>query len=124
YPENERLRYMAGLGLEKLKRYDEALLSYAAIKPTSQFYPHALFRSALLLREQKKLEAALGRINELKQNEDVDPDVFILGSNILSDLERFSEAVELTNEGFRRHPKNMQLLFLRGVYEERSGDLE
>lgn len=123
YPESDRLQYMAALGHERMNQIDEAFRIYEAIPSDSQFYVHAEFRAIAILREKKRYEDALHRVEKVLDTKvERSTEFYGVGAAIYADQDRYKESVEFTRRGLKDHPKDVSLLFLLGVYEEKAGN--
>ncbi len=122
YPDSDRLQYMAALGHERLEQSDEALRIYEAMPHDSQFYVHAEFRAIAILREKKRYEEALQRVEKVISTKvERSQEFFGVGAAIYADQNRYNESVAFVQRGLKEHPRNVSLTFLLGVYEEKAG---
>lgn len=123
YPESDRLKYMAGLGKERLDDYTGALTIYRGIPETSQYFPHAIYRSVGILKELKKYDEAMSLIQKMTatKGENV-ADFYALGASILDETGKTKEAISYLNEGIKNLPSEANLVFLQGVLWEKLGD--
>lgn len=122
YPESDRLQYMAALGYERLEQADDALRIYEAMPRDSQFYVHAEFRAIAILREKKRYEEALQKVeNVIFTKVERSHEFYGVGAAIYADQDRYRESVAFVQRGLKDHPKNVSLTFLLGVYEEKDG---
>ncbi len=124
FPEHDKLRYMSGLGQEKTKHFDRALKTFSSIEESSQFYLFAQFRSAVILKQQNKNDESLKIIQNLITNADADWEIFGFGAGVYADLGKYNEAVDVLKIGISKFPDKVRLLFLKGVYQEKSGDID
>jgi tetratricopeptide (TPR) repeat protein len=124
HPESDRLRYMAALGQEKLKNYDEALRIYDSLPEESSFRYQGQLRIVVILQEQKKYNEAIERGNLVIKDKRVEWEAFGLLGNIYADAQRYEDAVDVLTVGYKKFPQQSRLLFLLGVYQEKAGDLD
>lgn len=120
-PESDRNLYMAGFAQERLKNIDQAFADYQQISDDSPLYLQASYRRALILREKNDIEGAIKIMNELTTRADADVGTWQILIEILAEAKRFEEAQVAATKGSKAFPDKTQLLFLRGVYEERNG---
>ncbi len=121
FPESDRFIYMSALGKEKLQKFDEAIAQFKSIPETSQFRPQADVRSILILREQKRYDAAIEIVEEMIAREDVVEEAFVVGATIYDDVQKPKRSLEVINQGIEKYPDKARLIFLRGAYEEKLG---
>lgn len=124
FPESERLLYMAGLGQERLKDLERALKTYASIPESSPFFYQGGLRRVVIHKGLKQFDEGIALGNALKESVSVEWDLFGLVAGVMADAEQYKSAVELLAEGFARFPDQTRLLFLKGVYQEKAGDIE
>lgn len=121
FPESDRTAYMSALGKEKLQQYDEAIAIFKTIPDTSQFRSHADFRTILILREQKKFDAALDMVEVMLKREDTVEEIFVAAASIYDETNETKKSLATIETGLDRFPDKPRLLFLKGVYEEKLG---
>jgi tetratricopeptide (TPR) repeat protein len=123
HPESDRLAYMNGLGQERVGQPERALKIYEALPAKSPFRAHGEMRSIFVLRDLKRAEEALARSRRLMGEDDPPWEAFEVGAHLLGDMDRHSEAVTLLKDGLERVKEKDRLLFVLGVYQEKSGDI-
>ncbi len=123
YPEQHRLRYMAGLGREKLKKLDQAYKIFESIPKSSQFWGVSRIRMAMIRKNQNKPILALDIVNLLLKEREVPVNVYVLAGSIYGDLKKYEEAVAIIGKGYDSH-QDIKLLFLKGVYYEKNGAID
>lgn len=124
YPDSDRLVYFSGLGHERLDQYDRALEIYRSIPETSALFVDGQIRVVIILMQQQKLEEAAVVVRKVTSLAGVPWEAFELAGQILSEQTKYLEAIELVQEGFKKFPDRPRLLFLKGVYLEKHGDIE
>ncbi|MEZ4742436.1 MAG: tetratricopeptide repeat protein [Bdellovibrionota bacterium] len=122
-PNDDRLNYLSGLGYEKIKKLDNALKMYQKIGEESPFRKHAEMRMIIVLQEQKKFQEALKISEELINQEESEWELYVIHAGIYGDLKEYKKAIETLDSGIEKFPKISRLYFLRGVNEEKSGDI-
>lgn len=120
-PESDRNLYMAGFAQERLKNIDQAFVYYQRISDDSPLYLQSSYRRALIMREKKDIDGAIKVMNELTSRADADVGTWQILIEILAEAKRFEEAQLAATQGSKAFPDKTQLIFLRGVYEERNG---
>jgi len=123
HPNSDRLKYMAGASLERKEQYDLAMEKYKEIPNNSPFYYKSAFRIVVILSTQKKIEEARKAAIALTELEQVEWDAWRLLGGHYAEQENFEEAVKVFEEGFKKFPTAYRLLFLKGVYQEKSEDI-
>jgi len=122
-PDSDRVIYMNGRGRERSSNFDDALALYARVPKESPLRPNADIRRAVILQEQKKFSEAAAVIRPLTEGDEPSADAFVLLAGILSDDGKPKESLTIIAGAVERLPGNNRLLFLRGVYEEKTGDI-
>lgn len=122
YPDSDRVKYLAAIGLERTEQWKEALAAYEAVPGNSNYRYHSDFRRVVILKQLKRYDeaAALGR--QLVENQQADWDAWGMLSGVYADADRFKDAVEAADTGWKKFPARPRLLFLKGVYQEKAGD--
>lgn len=122
YPESDRLKYMSGLGKEKVGDLAGAITIYGGIPEASQYFPHGMFRSVNILREQKRHDEAMAIVRRMtKLKGETQADFFTLGGAVLDDAGRTREAIDFLVEGIKENSTVAGLVFMKGVYHEKLG---
>lgn len=124
HPTSDRLRYMSGLGKEKLNMVDEALALFRGISKGSQLWYHGQVRVGVIYRGKKEYRKALEVITPLLQDENSSWETYALAGGLTSDSGDEISAIEVLSEGYKKFPKAHRLLFLVGVYQEKVGQIE
>ncbi len=120
-PESDKTLFMAGFAQERLKNPENASDRYQKIPEESPLFLQAGYRRALILREKKDIDGAVKLMNELTNRPDADIGTWQIMIEILADAKRFDDARDAATKGAAAFPDKIQMLFLRGVYEERTG---
>ncbi|MBF0440900.1 MAG: tetratricopeptide repeat protein, partial [Oligoflexales bacterium] len=125
YPDSDRILYMTALGQEKVNKYDSALNTYSRIPEFSQYKVHADYRSIKILELQKKYEEAISYAKRVASGGgEKATEFYIVASEILWQIEKVGDAIQLLKEGVRTYPENINLLFVLGVNYERNGEID
>lgn len=125
HPASDRIRYMAALGEEKIGQTEKALEYYYMIPASSRFYAHARYRAANILRTAKRHDEALRLVREvLASGHKRATDFYSLGAAIYAAKKQPEEAVSLLEEGRKKFPDNVSLIFMSGVYYEKAGKIK
>ncbi len=122
--DHSRIAYMAGLGAEKVKKFDRSLYFYQQIDPQSPFFIHGKYRSILVLRFKKEYEAAISLAKEeIAQKHENVPDFIILLANIYADLKRYKDAIATLEQGSKTYKDRTDIWFLLGINYEKEGNI-
>lgn len=123
-PESMQIQYLTALGHEKMNDFANAQALYEGISEDSRFYLPANFQSLKIFQAQNRMGAAYEIVHKLAKSRYVISEVFVLGANLYAKEKKYDEAIAILNEGFKKFPDNLQLLFLVGVYQERAGKFD
>lgn len=106
-----------GLTLHSEAKYDEAIQIYHKVHPFDPNYNIAQYEIINSLLADKKYEEALEHSTTLyNQNfQDQFPDLYSLHGITLSSNERLKEALEVFDEGLKKHPYSTNLLLNKAV---------
>ncbi|MFK7873946.1 MAG: tetratricopeptide repeat protein [Oligoflexales bacterium] len=119
-----RLLYLAALGHEKIGDFQQALILFEKIEKGSRFFPHGLYRSALLYKQRKNYVKALQKLQQLNQSSSAHWQGFGLAASIYAEQEQLDQAFEVIAQGLLKFPKSTSLAFQKGVWQEQMGDVE
>lgn len=122
YPDSDRLKYLAAVGLERLENWQAALEAYEQVPPASSFRYHAGVRKVLIYKELKRPDEAITAALALIEAHPSEWEAYGLAAGLQSDAGRFDEAIKLVTDGYAKFPEKPRLLFLKGVYQEKVGD--
>ena len=122
FPDSDRLKYLAAIGLDRLENYKAALPAYEAVPENSPFRYHADFRRVVILKELKRDDEALALGLKLMASSQADWDIYGMVSGIYADQSKYKDAVDTATAGYEKFPVRPRLLFLKGVYQEKAGD--
>ncbi len=122
YPESDRVHYLAGFSHERLQQFDQALAYYHGIAAGSPLYKDGQFRTLLILKEQKKKAEAYALAQKLRDLPQASWEVLGILADVFADTQHYAEALAVIEDGIKRFPDKVRLLFLKGVYQEKAGD--
>jgi tetratricopeptide (TPR) repeat protein len=118
-PDQDRMRYLAGIGNEKIKNFERALFWLEPIEPASEMWATARLRIAVIKREQKNFDGALNEIDAIESAGKGDSDTYGFAAGIHADKGDYLSALKKSEEGFKKFPDQSRFLFLQAVYLER-----
>ena len=116
------MHYLAGFSHERLQQFDQALAYYHGIAAGSPLYKDGQFRTLLILKEQKKKAEAYALAQKLRDLPQASWEVFGILADVFADTQHYAEALAVIEDGIKRFPDKVRLLFLKGVYQEKAGD--
>lgn len=123
-PASEQLTYLLALGYGRLNQIDESVAIYRKIPADSPYYPLAELNIVRLLATAHRDDEALEALDQAVKESNTNEELLFLGASIHASKKNFDKAAELMDTGFGRFSSNLKFLFLRGVYEERSGNVQ
>ena len=124
YSELPLLHFMEAVNFEHTKHIDQAIASYQLVAKNSDYYLSSQLKITELYRSHNQPKLALSIIKELLKSKYASWDLYIIAANILNDQNDFKAAVDILDHGYTIYKTKTRLLFLRGVYEEKDGDLD
>jgi tetratricopeptide (TPR) repeat protein len=124
FPESERLRYLSGMGQERLGNFKQAIVNYQTVPRSTQFFRPAQVRIAVCMKELGQVDDAIKVLQALVDTEQADWEAFVVLGGILSEATRYDEAIATVEKGYTVYPDKHRLLFMKGVYQEKKGDIE
>ncbi|MFK7825689.1 MAG: tetratricopeptide repeat protein [Oligoflexales bacterium] len=123
-PHSAQLVFFSGMSYERLGNKNQAIEQYKIVPEESDYYIPAQYKICQILREQKQYKKAIEVINEILDHKYASWELYILAANIFGDLDEFEQAIQVLQKGYKRYQLKTRLLFMRGVYEEKSKDYE
>lgn len=121
YPDSDRVKYLAAIGLERVEAWKPALDAYEQVPSNSSFRYHSDFRRVVILKQIKKLDEAATLARQLVESPQADWDAWGMLSGVYADAEAYEDAIKAADDGFTKFPDRPRLLFLKGVYQEKAG---
>lgn len=122
YPDSDRLKYLAAVGLERQESFDEALKAYEQVPQSSSFRYQAEVRIIVIHKQQKRDAEALSAADRLVTSHPENWESYGVAAGIFADANRLDRAIELVDAGYEKFPGKPRLLFMKGVYQEKAGD--
>ena len=124
YPTSERVSYLAGLAQEKIDDKEAALKFYESVPTDASLRLESDFRRSVILKGQKKYQLALGVIDATLEKDGASWEYYALAAEIHSENKDNGSAISLVELGYQKFPKRHRLLFLKGVYQEKNGEID
>lgn len=122
-PESDRVTFISALARLKLGRTDEAIQYFSRIQDESALKADAMRQQAILMAQTGKLTEALDLLKKLCARADAEPLSFMLWAEVLADEGKYRDAISVLEQALGKFPGNLKLLFTKGAYQERDGDL-
>jgi tetratricopeptide (TPR) repeat protein len=117
------LPFMLGVAYERLGKQERALEHYRAIHEDEKHYLWANQRMVQLLQQSGKMDAALALALNLINYKFADWEAYLLAATVYGAMERYAEGIELLEQGVRRYPHKVRILFMQGALQEKSGQI-
>ena len=124
YPDSDNIQYMLGMAYERTGKPDKAIEIYEKIHEASKFRYHSDYRMVYLLRKDKRIPDALKVGQRLLDSQYVEWDAYITVAGVYSDKSAYDDAIKLLESGYDKFPSQHRLLFWKGVYQEKAGDIK
>jgi tetratricopeptide (TPR) repeat protein len=118
---NSDLHYMAGMAFNGIDQDDKALLHMSKVRPGSRFYTNAVVHSALIYHDSGRIDRAIKVVRTALSSEPDHIDYYLYLGSFYEELERFSDALEVLQEGLYRDSTNGRLHFRAGVVYDKMG---
>jgi tetratricopeptide (TPR) repeat protein len=119
FPSSDRMHYFLGLLYVEKKQLVEASGHLSKVGPESAFYFDSVMRTALMLKEQGKLDEAIIFVERKSAHGKPVPELFDLRASLQSVAGNRKRALELISDGISRFPSDDKLLFQRAVLLDR-----
>lgn len=123
YPDSDKVKYLAGFAAERMERLDRALELYRSVPKNSSLRRDSDVRMMVILKTQKKFDEAIAVAEEIMNNEP-SWETYGIVAGVYSEAGRQGDAVRVTDQGYAKYPDKTRLLFLKGVYQEKAGDIK
>ncbi len=110
---NEAAYYLAQIHEEK-GRVDEAMGWYAKVEGSNQF--EARVRMAHIMASKGQVDQAREMVRQLRTHEPKDaPQLVLIESELLREVKRYAESIEVLDEGLEEFPGDHDLLYARAL---------
>lgn len=121
-PDSDKIRFYLAAVYEEMGLSSDAVENFAKVGADSQYYGESVVHAAYLLKQQKRLDQAIGMVKAgLKQRKDL-PQMYAIYASLLDEKGEYKTALESLNEGVEKHPEHVQLQFFLGTIHDRLGD--
>ena len=123
HPQDQRLLYLTALADERLGNCSQAIDRYRQVQD-DKLQILANFRAAICYQQLKQLDKAIATMQALIKLPKPRWQFFALLADLHGKQQNNREALRVIHAGLAQHLQMVQLLFLRGVYEEKTGNVE
>jgi tetratricopeptide (TPR) repeat protein len=123
YPDSDRVRYLAGFAAQRTGQLGRAIEIYRTVPSNSSLKIEAEMRILLILQELKKWELVLEQLGKIREMPQLSWEGYGILAGIYGDMGRYRDGLEMAQLGFEKNPTKFRLLFLKGVYQEKLGDI-
>ena len=124
HPEATRIIYLAALSEERLGNDEKAIAYYLKLLEDKELERMARFRLAVAYERSDKLGLAQSELHQLIDTGKTRWELFVFLADIYNKQKNYYGALRIAEQGLTRHPEVVPLLFARGVYQEKTGDVE
>ena len=118
------LTYLLGEAYLRNGKSDKAKERFFKVIEHSDFYVPSRIKISRIYRSESRLQEALDVFLSLLPSHYASWETYILASQVLGDLKKYPDAIDVLDQGYARFPLKTRLLFLRGVYEEKANLIE
>ncbi|MCB9229033.1 MAG: tetratricopeptide repeat protein [Deltaproteobacteria bacterium] len=122
-PYSSWLTYLLGEALFRNQDFPKAIATFIKVSEHSDYYISSRIKLSELLQQENRIQEALHVMRDVLAGPYTSWKIFILTSELLARQNKFEDSVDLLNQGYQRYPLKTRLLFLRGVYEEKAGQI-
>lgn len=121
--QDQRLRYLTALADERLGNYQQAIDRYHQIQEDDKLYDLAQFRAAVCYQQLQQLDKAVTTMRALLKLPKPRWQFFAFLADLHSKQQNNYRALQVIDAGLAKHQQMIELLFLRGVYQEKTGNI-
>lgn len=123
YPEATRIIYLTALSEERLGNDAKAITHYRKLLEDKELERLVRFRLAITYERQNELGLAQSELHQLIETGKTRWEFFVFLADIYNKQKNYRRALRITEQGLARHPEIVPLLFAKGVYQEKTGDV-
>ena len=122
-PEASRIIYLVALSEERLGHDEQAIVHYRKLLEDKELERAARFRLALAYERQNELSLAQSQLHQLIDTGKTRWEFFVFLASMYNKQKNYRSALRITEQGLTSHPEVVPLLFAKGVYQEKTGDV-
>ncbi len=123
FPESDRLLYLAGFAMERLKKPAEGLPYYEKITAKSHLRQEADLRRLDILQDLNRQADAFALAEMLLKGERISWETYGMVSQTYSHFSDHKKALSVLEEGVKAYPDEAKLLFYKGMAQEKMEDV-
>lgn len=123
HSQDQRLLYLTGLADERLGNFRQAIDRYQQVQEDNRLQTLARFRTAVCYQQLNQLAEAVTIMQKLVELPEPDWQFFAFLADLHGKQHNNRQALQVIVAGLNQHNQMVQLLFLRGVYQEKTGDV-
>lgn len=124
YSSVDHIKYVLGYSFLMAERDQDALEPLLAVSSQSQFRGHAVIYASDVLRRLKRDSEAYPLLEEFKTLKEPKSEYFRYASEFYIREKNYTKALEFLEIGYENFPKTYTFLFLKGVYQEKLGNVD
>ena len=121
FPYSSWLSFLLGEAYLKNGDFQQARLRFLRVSEQSAYYVPSRIKVSTILQREKKPEKALEVMLNILASKYASWETYLLTSRMLANQKKNRQAIKVLDQGYKKHPLKIRLLFLRGVYEEKAG---
>lgn len=123
HPTAMRIVYLTAQSHERLGGDKAAMALYEGLRDDKELGRMARLRLAVLYRRYNQIPRAQAELHHLIDSGKTRWNFFAFLADIYDKQKNYRTALRIVEQGIREHPNTVQLIFLRGVYQEKTGDI-
>ncbi|HVU84348.1 MAG TPA: tetratricopeptide repeat protein, partial [Puia sp.] len=107
-----------GARLHDSGEYKKAIEIYNRVDRNDTNYVWSLYEKAMSCEADSQFEQGLAYCREaleLRDQREQEPNLYVVYGDLLSDLKRYQEALDMYDEGLKKYPSSSLLFFNKGV---------
>ncbi len=124
HPSSSRLIYLAALSEERLGNDTQAVQYYRRLIEDRELGRAVRFRLAVVYERQNEWQSAQLELHQLIDMGKTRWEFFAFLADIYNKQKNYRAALRTAAQGVAKHPEVVPLLFAKGVYQEKTGDIE
>jgi len=117
-----QIHYYLGTALEQQEEWPDALEAFNAVPDDSNLFGDALYHRSYLNHQLGHNDRAVKLLRELIDRGSARAEFYDYLASLQNDAGDRAAALRVVNEGLKKFPDDVDLLYHRGVLEEQSGD--
>ena len=124
HPQASRIVYLTALSEERLSNDTQAIAYYRQLVEDKELGRAARFRLALIYERRNELSQAQLELHQLIDTGKTRWEFYIFLADVYNKQKNYRGALRIATQGLARHPDTVPLLFAKGVYQEKTRDVE